>query len=138
MPRSAASKAPFRVLTAPVNAPRSWPKSSLSTRLSGSAAQLMATNGPDGSRPEPVEVARDQLLAGPALADDQHLARHRRDPGDRLAQLRHGRAAADQRGLPAELTAKRAHSPRGAGARSIALSISCTTRSIGSALSMKP
>ena len=42
VPPSAASKSPTRVLTAPEKAPRSWPKSSLSTRFSGMAAQLMA------------------------------------------------------------------------------------------------
>jgi hypothetical protein len=33
-------------LMAPVNAPLAWPNSSLSSRLAGSAAQLMARNGP--------------------------------------------------------------------------------------------
>ena len=37
---------PGLVATAPVNAPRSWPKSSDSSSWSGSAAQLMAMNGP--------------------------------------------------------------------------------------------
>src|SRR5207249_12010382 len=32
--------------TAPVNEPRSWPKISLSSNVSGIAAQLTATNGP--------------------------------------------------------------------------------------------
>jgi hypothetical protein len=37
---------PLRREIAPVNAPFSWPKSSLSSRLSGIAPQLIATNGP--------------------------------------------------------------------------------------------
>ena len=37
---------PGLAATAPVKAPRSWPKSSDSSSWSGSAAQLMATNGP--------------------------------------------------------------------------------------------
>ena len=46
VPPSAASKQPgLRAASAPVNAPRSWPKSSLSSSVSGSAAQLSATNG---------------------------------------------------------------------------------------------
>ena len=61
----AASNAPFRVALAPVNAPRSWPNSSLSTSCSGSAAQLMATNGAVGTRPEPVQLPGHELLPVP-------------------------------------------------------------------------
>ena len=45
-PPAACSMRPGLVATAPVNAPRSWPKSSDSSSWSGSAAQLMAMNGP--------------------------------------------------------------------------------------------
>ena len=45
VPPSASSKRPFFVACAPVNAPFSYPKSSDSMRLSGSAAQLTLTNG---------------------------------------------------------------------------------------------
>ncbi len=44
MPRSASWKRPFFSRTAPVKAPRSWPKSSLSSRFSGSAPQLIDRN----------------------------------------------------------------------------------------------
>ncbi len=37
--------------TAPVNAPFSWPNNSLSSKASGMAAQLMATNGLSGRKP---------------------------------------------------------------------------------------
>ena len=43
VPPSASSKRPLRWRTAPVKAPFSWPNSSLSSRLSGSAAQLNLT-----------------------------------------------------------------------------------------------
>ena len=46
MPPSACSKRPRRVVCAPVKAPRSWPKSSDSSRSFGIAAVLIATNGP--------------------------------------------------------------------------------------------
>ena len=46
MPPSACSKRPRRVVCAPVKAPRSWPKSSDSSRSFGIAAVLMATKGP--------------------------------------------------------------------------------------------
>jgi hypothetical protein len=46
VPVSASSKRPLRAACAPVNAPRSWPNSSDSMSVSGSAAQLTAMNGP--------------------------------------------------------------------------------------------
>ena len=45
MPPCAVSSRPGLVCAAPVNAPRSWPNSSLSSSVSGSAAQLRRTNG---------------------------------------------------------------------------------------------
>ena len=45
VPPSAVSKRPSRFSVAPVNDPRSWPKSSLSSSAGGSAAQCTATNG---------------------------------------------------------------------------------------------
>jgi hypothetical protein len=46
VPPSADSKRPIRRSVAPVNEPFSWPKSSLSSRLSESAAQWTAMKGP--------------------------------------------------------------------------------------------
>ena len=46
VPPSACSKRPRRIVCAPVNAPRSWPNSSLSSRSFGIAAVLIATNAP--------------------------------------------------------------------------------------------
>src|SRR6267154_2316010 len=45
------SNLPFLVPTAPVKAPFSWPNSSLSSKVSGMAAQLMATKGLSGRKP---------------------------------------------------------------------------------------
>ena len=50
MPPSASSNFPRRAATAPVNAPRSWPNSSLSMSSAGTAAQLSFTNGPSRRR----------------------------------------------------------------------------------------
>ena len=50
VPPSASSKRPSRRRWAPVNDPFSWPKSSLSIRVSGMAAQLTATKGPFARR----------------------------------------------------------------------------------------
>ena len=46
MPPSACWKRPSRRAWAPVNDPRSWPNSSLSSRVSASAAQCSFTKGP--------------------------------------------------------------------------------------------
>ena len=46
VPRWASSALPILRPVAPVKAPLSWPNSSFSSRLSGIAAQLIATNGP--------------------------------------------------------------------------------------------
>ena len=46
VPPIACSNRPILRVTAPVNAPFSWPNSSLSSRFSGIAAQLTATNRP--------------------------------------------------------------------------------------------
>ena len=53
---------------APVNAPRSWPNSSLSSSVSGIAAQFTATNGRSRRAAVLVDRRRDELLAGAALA----------------------------------------------------------------------
>ena len=45
VPPLASTKSPRRVCVAPVNDPRTCPKSSLSSSASGTAAQLTATNG---------------------------------------------------------------------------------------------
>ena len=46
MPPEARSKHPMLAAIARVNEPFSWPNSSLSTRLSAKALELIATNGP--------------------------------------------------------------------------------------------
>jgi hypothetical protein len=95
VPPSQSSNLPIRWPVAPVKEPFSWPKSSLSIRLSGMAAQLTAMKGlartvavlPDG--------ARDQLLAGAALAGDHHRHVARGHLADDLEDLLHDRGAAD-------------------------------------------
>ena len=51
VPPWASSMRPLRWAWAPVNEPFSWPNSSLSSRFSGMAPQLMATNGPSARAP---------------------------------------------------------------------------------------
>jgi hypothetical protein len=57
---------------APVNAPFLCPKSSLSSRFSGSAAQFCATNSLSRAARPVVHGAGDELLAGARLALDEH------------------------------------------------------------------
>ena len=72
MPPGAVSSRPGLAAAAPVNAPRSWPNSSLSSSVSDSAAQLMADQRPIGARRPAVDGPRQDLLADPGLAQDQH------------------------------------------------------------------
>ena len=71
MPVSACSNLPMRVVAAPVNAPFSWPNSSLSSSSAGSAAQLTFTNGRSFRGRSLVDRARHELLADAALAADE-------------------------------------------------------------------
>ena len=123
---------------APVNAPRSWPNSSLSISSGGIAAQLTLTNGLSRQRAVAVDRARDQLLAGAALAGDQHArcgsARPSRSGANSVAHRRaladHLAALVDRR---AQAAGPRAHIAR----RSSALRSVTSTRSRSSGFSMK-
>ena len=59
-----------RFSVAPVNAPFSWPNSSLSRISSGIAAQFSAKNGPF-ARSLSNAARGDELLSGARLAEDQ-------------------------------------------------------------------
>ena len=96
VPPSAISSLPFFWATAPVKAPRSWPNSSLSSSVSASAAQLMATNGRFARGLFEVDGACDQFLAGAGLAGDQHRRVSPRHLGNHLMNPLHGGAAPDQ------------------------------------------
>src|SRR5207247_8611067 len=64
------------------------------------------------ARPLPVDRARDELLARPALPRDEHRRRRARDLGDHPAELLHRRVLAhDLLGLlgPGELRAQEGH-----------------------------
>ena len=69
---SACSNLPIRVVAAPVKAPFSWPKSSLSRSSAGSAAQLTLTKGLSRRGDARVDCPRDQLLADAAFSADEH------------------------------------------------------------------
>ena len=92
VPPSASSNRPGRSDAAPVKDPRAWPNSSVSKRSSLSAAQLTAQKRRI-LRAEPAWMARAiKLLAGAALAQDQHGVRRCGRPADLLPHLCHGAA----------------------------------------------
>ena len=79
MPRSACWKKPVWSRSAPVNEPALWPKSWLSIRSAGMAAQIDRDHGPVGPRTGAVNGPGDQLLAGAAFAAHEHAARRTAD-----------------------------------------------------------
>ena len=83
---SASSKRPICLASAPVNAPFSRPNSSLSMSVLGIAAQLMRTMTAAAPRALFVNLRRDELLARPRLAEQQH----RRVGGGYLTRLIEG------------------------------------------------
>ena len=95
-------RGPWFACTAPVKAPRTWPKSSLSSRVSGMAPQFTATKRPSRRGLAGVDGARDQLLAGAALAGDQHVAGGGRAPGDLLPHRRIESLSPDEQVLARE------------------------------------
>ncbi len=95
VPWSASWKSPFFSRTAPVKAPRSWPKSSLSSRFSGIAPQLTDRKRRAARGLEKWIARAISSFAGAALALDQHGRGGPRDPLDQTEDLAHARAAAD-------------------------------------------
>ena len=91
MPPSASRKMPRWRAVAPVKAPFSWPKSSLSMSASGMAPQLTTRNGLSARSRRVVDGARDALLARAALAGDEHGAS--RVVGDALRRGRRSGAS---------------------------------------------
>ena len=108
MPPLATSNRPTRCSSAPVKAPLRWPNSSLSMSVSGSAPQLMATNGSPARRALVVHGAGDQLLAGAGFAEDQHGGLRRGDLGDQRADLAPcRRSCRSARGVPSMRSSRR-------------------------------
>ena len=112
VPRCASSKTPVRRSLAPVNAPFSWPKISLSSSVSGIAAQLIATNGNVARGLSSWIVWATSSLPVPGLARDQHRCAGRRRLLDHAIHRPDPGAVADnaaEAALFAQLTPQRAH-----------------------------
>ena len=99
VPPSACSNRPTLRALAPVNAPFSWPNSSLSISSRGIAAMLTGDERAAAALAEIVQRPRHQLLAGAGLAGDQHREVGAHQPGDDPVDLLHRRRAADDRQL---------------------------------------
>ncbi len=94
-PLSASSNSPFLLATAPVKAPRTWPKRLLSSRSAGIEPELTVTNGPPRAPRVVVDGLGHQLLARAALAEHEDVALRRRREPDELEDLLHRLALAD-------------------------------------------
>jgi hypothetical protein len=70
VPRPAAAALPARSRSAPVNAPRTWPKNSPSARGGGTAPQATATNG--SAQRAVVQGPGPVRLAAARLAGQEH------------------------------------------------------------------
>ena len=96
VPPFASSNSPRLDVLAPVKAPLTCPKSSLSSSPSGIAEQLIGMKGFSVARSVVVERSRDHLLARTALARDEHAAATVRNLPDQREDVAHGGARADQ------------------------------------------
>ncbi len=99
MPPSACSKRPARLAEAPVNAPFSWPNSSLSISSRGNRRHVDGDEGAVAALAEIVQRLGHQLLAGAGFAGDQHGEVGAGEPGDDPVDLLHRRRPADDRQL---------------------------------------
>ena len=78
-----------------MNAPFSWPNSSLSTSVGGSAAQLTRTSGARVPPAALVQRPGEQLLAGAGRPEQQHARVRRRDLRQARQRQPQRRALAD-------------------------------------------
>jgi hypothetical protein len=136
VPPFAFSKAPRRVRSAPVNAPRSWPNSSLSTSCSGRAAAFTAIIGFPARGPRRCRSRATSSLPvplSPRIRTGLGMAAS-------VAMLSRSARIAGLSPTSDESSSSRSRSSstwRRSAKRSTAFSISRCTRSMGSALSRK-
>ncbi len=97
VPLSACSKRPMRRTSAPVKAPFSWPKSSLSSSVSGDGGAIDGDEGFLQPVAEAHEGAGDEFLAGAGFASDQDGDRLGGDAPDFLVDVLHAGRAPDDR-----------------------------------------
>ena len=95
MPPWAISKRPLRSARASVKAPRTWPNISLSKSVDEMPPRFTLTNGPDAAPAVAVDGFGDELLAGAALAGDEHRRVGHGHAADELEDPEQSRVAAD-------------------------------------------
>ena len=98
VPPSASSKRPTRSVLASVNAPLTWPNSSLSKTPSESPPVFTVTSGRAERGETRVQRLRHHALAGAVLAGDEHVGVGRSDARDHLQHRPHGGGFGDQLG----------------------------------------
>ena len=123
VPPLASTSRPARGWSAPVNAPRTWPNSSLSASVGIEGGDVHRHERPAAPAAVAVNRPGDQLLAGAALAGEHHAGFGRSDQRDPLEDLLHHRRAADQAVRLAVSIATAAPAAGWARARSISRSI---------------
>jgi hypothetical protein len=95
VPPETCSNLPIRLRSAPVNAPFSWPEQLALQELFRDGRAVQRQEGSLGAGAVLVDGAGDQLLAGAALAGDEYRHVLGGDAADRLVDLAHGKAGAD-------------------------------------------
>ena len=116
VPRCAISSSPGLAATAPVKAPFSCPKSSLSSSSRERPAQFRSTNGCCRARSVVVQPAGEHALAAAGLALDEHGRRARRRRGPPARQSRRTTALSPRNGSGATAVRPAAARPRSPGA----------------------
>ena len=96
VPPSASSKRPMRSVRASVNAPLTWPNSSLSKTPSGIAAGVYSHQRLRGPRRERVQGLRDHFLARTMLAGDEDVRVGWAHACDRIHDSLHRGSAGDE------------------------------------------
>ncbi len=96
MPPCACSRSPFFRCRASVNAPRSCPKSSFSSRLSGQRRAGDVHERRGRAVALGVNGSRDEIFPGPALSSEEDGRRAVGDPVDEPLHDAHGLRCADE------------------------------------------
>ncbi len=115
VPPSASSKRPTRSAFASVNAPLTWPNSSLSKTPSERPPAFTVTSGPAGARRRRVEGLGHRALARAVLARDQDVGVGRAHAFDQLEHRAHGGSLGDERHAGSLVAQQPGSRPRGAG-----------------------
>ena len=131
--RRPARSGPTRSVFASVNAPFTWPNSSLSNTPSDRPPALTVTSGLAGAAGHGVQRLRDGALAGAVLAGDEHVGVRRPDARDQLAApAASPRDFGDEHAAAPSRLERRGSRPRAAGCAAAPAPSSTCVRTIAS------